>query len=94
MMDVLVVGSGGREHALCWGLKRSPGIGKLYCVPGNPGIAQIAETAPIPVESLDAIAAFAEEKKVGLVVVGPEVPLCLGLADVIRARGIPVFGPS
>ena len=93
-MDVLVVGSGGREHAICWGLKRSPEIGKLYCVPGNPGIAQIAETKAIAVEQIDDIANFAAEKQVGLVVIGPEVPLCLGLADKVRAKNIPVFGPS
>ena len=93
-MDVLVIGNGGREHAICHGLKRSPGIGKLYCAPGNPGTALIAENVAIKVEEIDALAEFAAEKGVGLVVVGPEVPLCLGVADAVRAKGIPVFGPS
>lgn len=93
-MDVLVIGGGGREHAICRGLKRSPGIGKLYCAPGNPGIGEIAENIPLKVEDIDALADFAAEKQVGLAVIGPEVPLCLGAADRIRAKGIPVFGPS
>lgn len=93
-MDVLVIGNGGREHAICRGLKLSPGIGKLYCAPGNPGTALIAENVPLKVEDIEGLAAFAEEKKVGLVVVGPEVPLCLGVADAIRGKNIPVFGPS
>ena len=93
-MDVLVIGNGGREHAICRGLKLSPETGKLYCAPGNPGIGEIAELVPIKVEEIDAIANFAAEKNIGLVVVGPEVPLCLGVADAVRAKGIPVFGPS
>ena len=93
-MDVLVIGNGGREHAICRGLKLSPETGKLYCAPGNPGIGEIAELVPLKVEEIDAIANFAAEKNIGLVVVGPEVPLCLGVADAVRAKGIPVFGPS
>lgn len=93
-MDVLVIGNGGREHAICRGLKLSPGIGKLYCAPGNPGTALIAENVAIKVDDIDGLAEFAAEKNLGLVVIGPEVPLCLGAADAIRAKGIPVFGPS
>lgn len=93
-MDVLVVGSGGREHAICWGLKRSPEVGKIYCVPGNPGIAQIAECTSLPDGDMNALADFAVQKKVGLAVIGPELPLCQGASDAIRAKGIPVFGPS
>lgn len=93
-MDVLVVGSGGREHAICWGLKRSPEVGKIYCVPGNPGIARIAECTSLPEGDMNALADFAALKKVGLAVIGPEVPLCQGASDAIRAKGIPVFGPS
>lgn len=93
-MDVLVVGSGGREHAICWGLKRSPEVGKIYCVPGNPGIAQIAECTSLPDGDMNALADFAVRKKVGLAVIGPELPLCQGASDAIRAKGIPVFGPS
>ncbi len=94
MNDVLVIGSGGREHAICHALSRSPETGKIYCAPGNPGIAQIAELVPIKVEEIEKLADFAAEKGVSLAVIGPEVPLCLGAADLIRAKGIPVFGPS
>ncbi len=93
-MDVLVVGGGGREHAICWGLKRSPQVGRLYCAPGNPGIAEIAECVEIPLNDLEGLAKFAAEKGVGLTVIGPEAPLCDGIADVFRARGLAVFGPS
>ncbi len=93
-MNVMVLGGGGREHAICRGLRLSPEVEKLFCVPGNPGIAQIAECVTLPSCGLAAVADFAAEKKVGLVVVGPELPLCEGVADVVRARGIPVFGPS
>lgn len=93
-MNVMVLGSGGREHAICRGLRLSPEVEKLYCAPGNPGIAQIAECVTLSSCSLSAVADFAAENKVGLLVVGPEVPLCEGVADVVRARGIPVFGPS
>ncbi len=93
-MRVLVIGNGGREHAICYGLKKSPEVTELYCAPGNPGTAQIAENVAIKVEDIDALADFAAEKKMDLVVIGPEVPLCLGAADAIRAKGIPVFGPS
>jgi phosphoribosylamine--glycine ligase len=93
-IDVLIVGSGGREHALAWKLAQSRHAGKLYAAPGNPGIAALAECIPIAVSALDDLVALAREKQVGLVVVGPEVPLALGLADRLREAGIPVFGPS
>ena len=86
-MDVLVIGNGGREHAICHGLKRSPETGKLYCAPGNPGIGEIAELVPIKVEEIDAIANFAEEKKIGLVVVGPEVHSVWGLRMLSVPKG-------
>ncbi len=92
-MDILLVGSGGREHAICHTLKKSPNVGKIYCIPGNPGMARIAECVNLPVEN-ETLAQFAKEKKVGLAVIGPEAPLCAGAADAIRAVGIPVFGPS
>lgn len=92
-MDILLIGSGGREHAICRGLRNSKNIGKIYCAPGNPGMAQIAECVSIPSDN-ESIANFAKEKNVGLVVVGPEAPLCQGVADAVRAMGIPVFGPS
>ncbi|MDK9722393.1 MAG: phosphoribosylamine--glycine ligase [Rhodospirillales bacterium] len=93
-MKVLLVGSGGREHALAWKLKESPKLSKLYCAPGNAGIAQIAECAPIGAEDLPALVDFTKAKGIDFVVVGPEAPLTLGLADRMREAGIPVFGPS
>ena len=93
-MNVLVIGSGGREHALVWKLRQSEMVDKLYCAPGNAGIAADAECVAIGGEEADKIAAFAVEKRIGLVVVGPEAPLCAGLADTLRERGIPVFGPG
>lgn len=92
-MDILVIGGGGREHAICWSLAKSPKAGKLYCAPGNAGIGQVAELVPIQVHEFDRLAAFAEEKGVGLVVVGPDDPLADGIVDVFEAKNIPVFGP-
>ena len=93
-MKVLVVGSGGREHALCWKLKSSPLLTKLWCAPGNAGIADSAECVAIGAERVDELLAFAQDNAVDLVVVGPEAPLVQGLADKCRAAGIKVFGPS
>ncbi|CAA7615818.1 phosphoribosylamine--glycine ligase [Magnetospirillum sp. SS-4] len=93
-MKVLVVGSGGREHALCWKLGQSPLLTGLYCAPGNAGIAQVAECVAINAEAVDDLVAFATAKSIDLVVVGPEAPLVAGLADKCRAAGIKVFGPS
>ncbi|MFQ0813969.1 phosphoribosylamine--glycine ligase [Brucella anthropi] len=93
-MKVLLIGSGGREHALAWKLAASPLLEKLYCAPGNPGIAAVAELADIGVDDHAALIAFAKENKIDLVVVGPEAPLVAGLADEMRAEGIRVFGPS
>jgi len=93
-MKVLVLGSGGREHAICRGLSLSPEVEKLYCSPGNPGIAQIAECVNIPSGDNEAVADFASANHIDLLVVGPELPLCQGVADAVRARGIAVFGPS
>ena len=93
-MNVMVLGGGGREHAICRGLKRSPEVTQLYCSPGNPGIAQIAECVALPAGDIQAVADFAAEHQIDLVVVGPELPLCQGVADAVRAAGIPVFGPS
>ncbi|MCD6059663.1 MAG: phosphoribosylamine--glycine ligase [Thermomicrobiales bacterium] len=92
--SVLIVGSGAREHALVWALARSPSVGRIWAAPGNPGIATMAQTVSLPVTDVEAIADWAEAHKIGLVVVGPEAPLSLGLADRLGARGIPVFGPS
>ncbi|MBB4093206.1 phosphoribosylamine--glycine ligase [Ochrobactrum pecoris] len=93
-MRVLLIGSGGREHALAWKLSASPSLTKLYCAPGNPGIATVAELVDISVDDHQALIAFATDKKIDLVVVGPEAPLVAGLADEMRAEGIRVFGPS
>lgn len=93
-MNILLVGSGGREHALAWKLLQSERCDKLFVAPGNAGIAQIAECVPIKVEEIDQLVAFAKENDIGLVVVGPEVPLVMGLADKLKEAGIVVFGPS
>jgi len=93
-MKVLVVGSGGREHALCWKLAQSPQLDTLWCAPGNAGIAGVAECVAIPAEDVEALVAFARAQAVDLVVIGPEAPLVAGLADRCRAEGIRVFGPS
>lgn len=91
---VLVVGSGAREHALVWALARSPSVGVVWAAPGNPGIATLARIVDLPVSDVEGIADWAERQRVGLVVVGPEAPLALGLADLLNARRIPVFGPT
>ena len=93
-MRVLVVGSGGREHALCWSLAASPLLTKLWCAPGNPGIAQVAERVPIGVLDFPALVAFAQDNEIDLVVPGPEAPLVAGIADAMEAASIPCIGPS
>ena len=93
-MKVLIVGGGGREHAIAVSMKKSSRVEKLYCVPGNAGIAQIAECDPsIGVMEFDKVAAFAKEKEVDLVFVAPDDPLVGGLVDVLEAQGIRTFGP-
>ena len=93
-MKVLVVGGGGREHAICWKLKQSPELEKLYCAPGNAGISDSAECVDIAAEDIDGICAWAEENKIDLAVIGPEVPLAMGIVDELEARGIKAFGPN
>ena len=93
-MNVLVVGAGGREHALCWAISKSPKCGKLYCAPGNAGIAVVADLIDIDVEDVPALVAFACDNQIDLVVVGPEAPLVLGLVNDLAAAGIKAFGPT
>lgn len=93
-MNILLLGSGGREHALAWKLAQSPACTRLYAAPGNPGIAEEAECVALAVTDHDAVIAFCREHAIGLVVIGPEAPLVDGLSDSLRAAGVPVFGPS
>jgi phosphoribosylamine--glycine ligase len=93
-MNVLLIGSGGREHALAWKLVQSPKLDKLWCAPGNAGIAEIAETVSLDPGNHQAVTGFCRENDIGFVVVGPEAPLVAGLADDLEAAGIGVFGPS
>ena len=93
-MKVLVIGGGGREHALCWSLAASSMVDEVVCAPGNAGIADIARCVPVAVDDLDALAELARGEQVGLVVVGPELPLSLGLVDRLQAAAVPVFGPT
>jgi phosphoribosylamine--glycine ligase len=93
-VNVLLIGGGGREHALAWKLRQSPLIGRLYCAPGNAGIEAVAECVALDVADHAAIIRFCEDNAIGLVVIGPEAPLVAGLADDLEAAGIKVFGPS
>ncbi len=93
-MKVLVVGGGGREHAICWKLAQSPKVDELYCAPGNAGIAQVAECADINAEDIEGICRFASEQKIDLAVIGPEVPLAMGIVDELLKCGIKAFGPD
>ena len=91
---ILVIGQGGREHALVWKLKASPRVSKVYAAPGNPGIERIAECVPIRADDVHSLARFALDNGVDLAVIGPEAPLALGVADEFMRLGIPVFGPT
>jgi phosphoribosylamine---glycine ligase len=93
-MNVLLIGGGGREHALAWKLKQSPLLDRLYCAPGNAGICSIAECAELDVAEHEAVVRFCQDNDIGLVVIGPEAPLVAGLADALAASGLKVFGPS
>ncbi len=93
-MKVLVVGSGGREHALCWAIAKSPKCKKLFCAPGNAGIAQVAECVDVDFEDVDGLVALAKDRAIDFVVVGPEGPLVGGLVDRLEETGIQAFGPS
>jgi len=93
-MKVLVIGGGGREHALVWKIVQSPAVKKIYCAPGNAGIAQQAECVPLSAEDGPAILSFAEKEKIDLTVVGPEAPLVGGLVDAFQERGRRIFGAT
>ena len=93
-MNVLLIGSGGREHALAWKLSASPLLTKLYCAPGNGGIAEVAECVPIAVADHTAVIRFCKDNAIDLVVVGPEAPLVAGLVDDLTTAGIKCFGPN
>ncbi len=93
-MNLLIVGGGGREHALAWKLSRSPGVGKIYCAPGNAGTARLGENVPLAITDADGLLALAREKRIDLTVIGPDDALAAGLADRFQAEGRRVFGPT
>src|SRR2546428_8424787 len=93
-MRVLVIGGGGREHALCWKLRQSPRLAALYCAPGNAGIARVAECVPVAADDLNKLLRFAKEQAIDLTVVGPELPLTMGIVDRFAAAGLRAFGPT
>ena len=93
-MKVLLIGSGGREHALAWKIAQSPLLTKFYAAPGNPGIAEHCELVSLDIDDHSAVVTFAQDKQIDLVIVGPEAPLVAGMADALRSAGIAVFGPS
>jgi phosphoribosylamine---glycine ligase len=93
-MRVLVIGGGGREHALVWKISQSQKVTDIYCAPGNAGTAEIAKNVPIAVDQVDQLLAFAQENGIGLTIVGPEQPLVMGIVDQFQEKGLRIFGPS
>ena len=93
-MKVLVVGGGGREHAICWKLAQSEKVDKIFCAPGNAGIAKVAECVAVGAEDIHGICGFAKENDIDLAVIGPEVPLAMGIVDELEAAGVKTFGPN
>src|SRR5687768_16924391 len=93
-MRVLVVGSGGREHALAWKLAQSEHVSEIISAPGNPGMAELGRAVPVPADDIEGIARLAEDEGADLTVIGPEMPLVAGLTDVLSSRGLRTFGPS
>jgi len=93
-VKILVVGSGGREHALAWKLKQSSRVDRIFCAPGNAGTEEVGENVPIPANDLPALVRFARENDIGLTVIGPDDPLAAGISDLFEAEGLRVFGPS
>ena len=92
-MKVLVVGSGGREHAICWKLAQSPNVTQLYCAPGNAGIAQTAQCVDVKATDVEGMVKWARDHAMDFVVVAPDDPLAMGMVDALEAAGIPAFGP-
>ena len=92
-MKVLIVGSGGREHAIAWKVAQSPKVDKIYCAPGNAGIEEYAQCVPIGAMEFEKLAAFAKEEKIDLTVIGMDDPLVGGIVDVFESEGLRVFGP-
>jgi phosphoribosylamine--glycine ligase len=93
-MRILVIGGGGREHALTWKLSQSPGTERIFCAPGNAGTAQIAENIAIPANDFPELIHFAKQNKIDLTVVGPDDPLAAGIVDSFQAEGLRIFGPN
>src|ERR671922_338578 len=93
-MKVLVIGGRGREHALVWKISQSPRVSKIYCAPGSAGIGELAELVAIKPEQIEQLADFATTEKIDLTVVGPELPLTLGITDLFESRGLRIFGPN
>lgn len=92
-MKVLVVGSGGREHAICWKLSQDSNVDKIYAIPGNAGISSIANCLPFKVEDIDSIVKFAKENRIDWTIVGPELPLAIGISDKFKENGLEIWGP-
>ena len=90
-MKVLVIGSGGREHAICWGISKNKKIDKIYCAPGNAGISNIAEIVNIKTDNLEGLVNFAKKENIDFTIVGPEQPLSLGIVDLFRKNNLLVF---
>ena len=93
-MKILVVGGGGREHAICWKLNNEAGVEKIYCAPGNAGISQVAECVNIGDCDIEELLKFAKDKDIDLTIIGPEIPLVAGIVDAFEAEGLKVFGPN
>ena len=93
-MKILVIGSGGREHALVWKLRQSPRVSGIFCAPGNGGISQIAECVPLKISDHDALVKFVKERGIGLTVVGPDDALAAGIVDRFQSEGLRIFGPT
>ena len=93
-MKVLIFGSGGREHALAWAVKRSEKVTEIVCAPGNGGIAEIARCVPVDLKNLSAMVRWPSTEQPGLTIVGPELPLSLGIVDALQEHGLRVFGPT